>query len=386
MPTKGNLVILTPAGGTAGSVMGGNISISSASIYTDIRQVIGLVPLLPCDESDCREEPQQQCNINPVFGNIIEGSPVMDSTYENDWNTFVIDYPIPSSINDGVINWVLEKADNKNYYTPGSDDIWDWELITVLDGTNNNGIRYVQGSIPGHPSYDGYAVNWGQVLNNYGTGFYRIKCIVGIITLQVTFPAGGVPIEIEAPEIVKCVISMPFQLWAWDCLKADGTVKFETWNTGEIGDVNKQYGIFDLCGIDWFDSIRFFAFFGFQTIPNYEETLLEYDTGYLDEIRNKALKAFVLNTKYLPKWFHDRFAVYGLMAQTSLVSDYNYSNSDYYIKRFSVKRNSDYSPKWLDGNRFDGSMRWRQRTGKVTVKFRERVESIISSICCIPKC
>lgn len=377
-------VILIPSGGTIGTTLGATAQISSIAIHQTIKQVVGLVPLIPCAYSDCRENvPQASCYFNPVFGNIISGQPVLESTYENDWNTFLIDYPKPTGSTAGVF-WSLERADNRGYFTASSDEMWNWEEITVL-GDDSNGIRYGLGSIPSHPSYDGYAVNWGQVLNNYGPGFYRVKANVLTVSVKITFSASGAPIPEIQTEVVECATSEPFILRAWNCDLAHGTVKFECWNTGSIGSIDEYYKLFDLCDIHWYDSIRMKGFFGFEK-TKYDEVILEYQTGQLDLVRDKALQAFKWDSNYLPKWVHDRFKTYGLMSDTLVVSDYNFNNSDYFIKRKGVKKSGGYDPIYLDTKNFDALNRVRQRTSKVSVEFREDVESVIKNVCCVSKC
>ena len=150
--------------------------------------------------------------------------------------------------------------------------------------------------------------------------------------------------------------------------------------------IDAYYRLYDLCDISWYDSIRFRGFFGLETTPKYEEIINEYQSGLLEEVRNKLTNNFTLMTYYLPKWVHDRLKSYAWMADTLLVSDYNVNNSDYFIKRKAVRRDSGHEPTYLDGKNFDRVSRYLQRRSKATVKFREGVESVIKTLCCLPKC
>ena len=378
-------VSLTPTGGSAGALSGASSAVATVATQNKIKQVVGLVPLVYCDDVECRDNyPQNECYFIPAFGNVSSpGSPDLTPNYFNDFAPFLVDYPIPNA--SYVIKWSLERVDNINFYTPTVMQNWVWEKVTDLDYTNANGICYASGSIPSHPTYNGYAVNWGQVVDNYGPGIYRVKCTVTKTLLNITWGPWGTVTVTQTNSIDECVVSYPFHVRKWNCDLAHGTVKFETWATGNQGSIDEPLKLFDLCNIEWYDSTRIKGIFGFEK-TKYDELILEYDTGQLEKVRDKAMQGFVLETNYLPKWVHDRIKSYGLMADTVLVSDYNLNNSDYSIKRKGVMKSGAYEPTYLDGKRFDKSLRSRQRTSKVSVQFRENTESVIKNICCIVKC
>lgn len=384
MPTKP--IIIVPSGGTAGQTTGGKKSTGSIFVTPGkIVQVIGMVPLVDCAYSDCRNQPQDGCYFNPVFGNVVNGLAVTGPTYENDFSTFLIDYPVPANNQFGSyysINWVLQRADNQ-FFLPGSDSLWEWEDIASLNN-NTFGYFYAPGSITSQPTYNGYALNWGLVQQYLGPGIYRVGVQVLINTPKIII-VRGVPISYVQQTIVQCAYSEPFLLRAWDCVLAEGTVKFESSITGNVGSIDEYYKLFDLCGIKWYDSIRMRGFFGFEK-SKYDELINEWQSGQLEEVRDKTINRFTFDSYYLPKWVHDRFKAYALMADTLLVSDYNINNSDYFIKQKGVRKAAGYEPVYLDTKNFDGGSRYLQRRSKVSVEFREAVESVIKNNCCVPKC
>lgn len=186
------------------------------------------------------------------------------------------------------------------------------------------------------------------------------------------------------------LLSEIFQLYLWRCELAEGTIKLESWLTGNIGSVDTDGLIFNLCGINVYDSIRFRGFFGEKKF-NSDQTYLEYgfqtgkDFGTIEQVRNKSVPSYKMNSHLLPMWAHNRIAIYAaIMADTIYVSDYNFNNSDYFIQRKNIKlkQGQEYAPKYLDKERFDKSMRYWQRRGTVELEFMAGIQSIIKNVCC----
>lgn len=311
-----------------------------------------MAPLTNCSAVECREIRQQACCYeNIVFG--VVGGPNAP-TYEQDFNTFLINFPL-ATVNPLVsVTMILQKL---------IASVWT-DLATLTGSTY--GRHYPLNGFSSHKSYTGYAINWGKVLNLHGTGCYRFKIISELSQDDV---------GVELPPVLQsCQVSELFRLYAFDCKLAHQTVKFESTISGKIGDINADGKIFDLCDIAWYDSIRFRGFFGYETTPEYLEVLHEFQNGKMNRVRDEAIQKFKLITHLLPKWLHDRFKTYALMANKLLVSDYNINNSDYAIIQKSVIKDGGYEPDYKDKN-------WR-RLARVEVNFKEAVQSVIKSNCC----
>jgi hypothetical protein len=218
------------------------------------------------------------------------------------------------------------------------------------------GTNIAFGQYASCPSYRGYIVNWGKVLNLHGEGLYYV---------QVTGSFGGTE---------YCLQSPAFNLRAFACKWADGTVKFDMKATGQIGAVYPQGYIHSLCGFDFIDSIRLPGMFGQEIVKEYLEVYNEYQNGLQSQVRNEAVQGYKFYSKLWLKEYHDRLKVYGLMADVLKVSDYNYANSDYSISQLRVKRAGNYEPQYYEKNRV--------RMQKVTVEFESGVQNIIKSLCC----
>lgn len=348
-----------PGTGVGGSI-GGGVAIGTGTIVVgngtpqsklEPEQIIGFVPLTPCTPTECREYPDPCCYYTPAFGKLNQAV----SSYENDITTFLLNFPLIAINPLVILTWNLQKVVNG-----------EWTNVGVFTG-NNYGKDYPIGFSKIKKYYVGYQLSWGKVLALNGPGCYRVRVEAKIPT----DPRGE---GIITYLIQSCLQSEPFQLWAWDCNLAHQTVKFESTIGGKIGNINNDGKFFDLCDVDWIDSIRFKGFFGYETTPEYLEVLQEYQNGTIKRVRDEAIQKFKLISGYLPKWVLDRFKTYGLMADQLRVSDYNINNSDWEIKRKIVIKDGGFEPEWRDKNWF--------RRGKVEMDFKEGVQSVIKSSCC----
>jgi len=312
-------------------------------VYLNPIQIVGLVPLTSCTAVECRT--YCECLVpNPVFGVI----GITTSTYENDWNTFLVDYSLftPNTVTGVTATFILQQKQGAS-----------WVDVATL---NNNvyGIFYNFNTIANHPSYKKFEINWGKVLQFQGEGLYRIKLTSSFKTLS------------------ECLVSEQFCLKTFSCLLAHSTTKFEVTISGKRGSATVDGRIYDLC-FDHFDSIRMKGMFGFET-GEYEETLLEWGSpkhGKVESIRGEFTKKFQWKSSVrgLPKWLLDRFKVYALLSpKILLVSDYNWNNSDYDIRQKNVVRESGFAPEY----------RVNSRLSKVVVDFGSGIKSIIASNCC----
>lgn len=332
---KVNIIQLTPSGGNAMNNMGG--ATAGRPAYTrmlPVIQLLGFVPLNSCSATECRTW-NDDCYVNRVFGTVSETL----STYENDISTFMV---------NNTLDWrsvpVLQEKNEGSGV---------WSDVANLSSTY--GTFYNNGSIVGHQKYTGIRLNWGAVLALHGSGYYRVK------------------FNLYAPKVglIDCLISEQFYLMPFSCKAADRTVKFEIYTTGKVGSIDTDGYVFDLCNYTFFDSVRVPGFFGYET-TQYDEITLEYQTGLIDPVRDEAIQKFKFFSRPMPKYLHDRLKSYGLMANTLLVSDYNYNNSDYAIRQKQVVKAGGYEPKYDKATRLSS----------VTVDFREGIQGVIKSTSC----
>lgn len=349
-------------------IPGGTPVIGVPVVSLDPSQVVGLIPLYPCDSKECRQICEDGWK-NPVFGELIGNSYQQNQTYENDWNSFFIDVSIYKSL-AVTITMKLEK------FFQGS---WRPNPFAPDLGNNSFGIYYPLGSVSGHPTYAGYDINWGAVLAAFGAGCYRFKIYTSFTTT--TTGAGGsahIPIPITYQ---GCLQSPTFELKPWNCFLAHGTVKWETWNTGLIGDPYIDYKEHDLCGILKYDSIRLRGFFGYEKSPGYIKNNLKWgppQPGKVEKVSDEQTQRWEYLSGFLPEYIHSRFATFAMMSDRLFVSDYNINNSNWTYKRKNVIYDSGYEPEYIDKEAF-----WQRRNRqKVQVYFNRGVQSVIHSLCC----
>jgi hypothetical protein len=370
---------LTPFGGynSYAPVNGGEQPIGGGTLSrTQVTQVVGLVPVFPCSPDDCRYDKflsdtitnDQQFPLN-VFAQT-SGSDL----YFNDQNSWLFE------LNSAVLQpsytffldmlegntWVQRAALNDNtfgqYYCPG---LLNPNSSCVLCNANN---------------WTGYNLNWQLVLNAFGEGMYRFRTTYFIYLQN------------------NCFASPAFCLKKFDCYKADKTTKFEAFYAGgRFGSIDKtncggKFWDFCCCAsviskgpggcdpINWYDSIRIPGFFGREE-KEYERNSIKYQNGFVNKIRDEAIRKFKwrnFSTQAtnpgvgLPFWFHDRFSVYGLMADKLLVSDYNLNNADYHLNRYCVVADGNYVPEYKGDSRFQN----------VTLQFKSQTEYLIRTRCC----
>lgn len=330
-------------------------------IRVDPIQVVGLVPLHPCGETECRSMPEPDCCPRRlVFGGdgILANSNVAPS-YERDFNNFMIDLAIYGANSGATCTIVLQKCSGRATWA---------NVATLNNGTY--GVFTPLNVLTNHKTYTGYLVNWSKVLALQGAGIYRIKFSTAMRTK------------------FGCLQSDEFDLRKFNCNIAHGTVKFEAFIKGQIGSATTQGKVFDVCGINthfistatkgtatgYYDSVRLPGFFGYEKIKEYLEIILEYQTGLQERIRDEAIQSFTFFSNYFKKELHDRLKIYALMSDRLLVSDYNINNSDYNIRQLPIIKSGAYEPVYLDNKR--------RRLSKVTVEFKAGVQHIIKSLCC----
>jgi len=328
----------------------------------------------PCD---CRDGtymadsiPNDKNFVLPVFASTTCNQELgfnVQSNYMNDKNYWLFSYPIGyDAINNN--DFSLEVLINDA-----------WTFVTYLNN-NDYGIAYNNNFFPfgdnscQNVNYQGYGLYWQTILSTFGEGTYRFS-VQGSYSFN----------EFN----IYCFKSPPFCLKEWDCILANGTVKFETeYSGGTFGSVTKQGESYTMCcvnkdavgnitkndtiGIDWNDSIRFYGFFGYEAVE-FTRDFIKYATGVINKVRDEAIKNFTVKTDKLPMWLHQRFYAYGLQANRLFVNDYNTNNANYNYKHFWIVADSSYSPKYTN---------WSRYTKILDLKFKEGIQFTFKDNCC----
>jgi len=173
--------------------------------------------------------------------------------------------------------------------------------VKVDDLNNNDYGTFFNGFASGSSEqqlYVGYLIDWLEVYNAFGSGFYTVVANLNIIGVSSTFT------------------SREFNLSLYSDLLANGTVRMETTQNGNI--FGNQ---FDFTGLDWYQSLRLPGIFGNPT-PTFETT--EYKTSTHKRRQNKAKmsREWTLNTKLLSWEVAEKLIYNKLLGNEILVTDY----------------------------------------------------------------
>lgn len=136
------------------------LNVNPAFTFILPQQICGFVSLKNCSTEECRVNAEVCEYINPVFGDL---NNISKSSYGNDLNSFFVDFTIGIANLNLQLTWVLQKANKQGVY------------VDLINLTRVYGTLYLLGSVPGHPSYCGFTINWGAVLLRQGQGCYRVK-------------------------------------------------------------------------------------------------------------------------------------------------------------------------------------------------------------------
>lgn len=285
-------------------------------------QIVGFVPLTISTAEECRS--YDKCCYNLQVFNTVK-----------DVNSFLIELPLGSTCTIYL----------QEYTT-------SWVTIATLNNVTY-GKFYNFGDAPFTlANYIGFRINWSSVYNVFGEGKYRIQFATFVLKQD------------------KLYNSEPFCLNTYSCEAVNKTVLFTNYLQGRIGSCDNEAKLFNMYDSDWTDSIRFKGIFGYET-TEYERINIEYETGAIVKVRDEAVQKFQLKTGRLPKWLHDRFKTYGLMADRLYVTDYNKNNSDYNISMKRIVADGGYAPEY----------KIKSRLARVTVDFKEGIQNVIKSLC-----
>lgn len=331
------------------------------------QQVIGLVPLYPCDNTECRVDKFKSDTITDDSKFPLQVFAQLSGTdlYFNDRNSWL--FELPNLGTSQAVNFYLDRLVGTT-----------WTQIEHLNN-NNFGEYYPKsstGTLCGFKKWTGYVLYWQKVIQVHGAGMYRFRALT------------------SASFMSLCNASPSFCLNFFDCYEANKSTKFEAnYSGGKFGSINKANGggnFWEFCCFDnnkgtstpinWYDSIRVPGFFGREE-KAITRNNIKYTTGQVVKIRDESISKFKWQNfsssatnpgTGLPFWFYDRFSVYGLMADQLLVSDYNLNNADLNIKRYSVQADSDVTPKYRGSSRFQN----------IELSFKSATSYAIRTRCC----
>jgi hypothetical protein len=194
--------------------------------------------------------------------------------------------------------------------------------------------------------YTGFVLYWENVYSNYGTGSYQVKAFEVL---------GGLPVQWDSQE---------FCLDTYSDLKADGTFRIETYQTGSILRSGFNYDELNLTR-GWYQSYRLKGILGNKKATLESDYLMTSDRRML-QIQDKVSYEYELQTNLLPAAVAKVLIEDNLIANEILLTDFNLYNTDIF-RRVELYPTSINDTKSFSGNR------------KViySIIFKERVDNIL---------
>lgn len=149
----------------------------------------------------------------------------------------------------------------------------------------------------------GFVCDWNKVFNSIGGGVFYFEITLNILG-EVT--------------ILKTI---NYFLQEYSDLKAEGTVKIESWQTGEI--INKPFTYIGLLPDGWYQSIRIEGKL-LSKIPTKKQDNYYSTDNKLIQIQDKVEYEYNIESGLLPIEVADLLIEDNLLANKIVVSDYNY--------------------------------------------------------------
>jgi hypothetical protein len=226
------------------------------------------------------------CHYECAYTEKVFGSVSSNDYWKNDKNTFIYRRLIAA---DTVTIKLLK------------DNV---EIATITDNTYGEFINGYPSGTPEQQLYVVFTVFWQNVLIAFGGGSYKIEAELNILGSSTT------------------ETSREFKLYAYSDLNADGTVRIETVQNGNI-----MSSEFDFTDLELYQSYRIPGKFT-EVTPGIE------DDSYLDsnykktQIQTKLIPKWLLRTKRIPRAISLLLTRDSILANEFLITDYNIINED----------------------------------------------------------
>lgn len=172
-------------------------------------------------------------------------------------------------------------------------------------------------------------VDFAKILAAFDEGSYKFTCTY-------TIPFGSVTsFDLDSNE---------YCLKTYSAVNAEGTIRLEFWNTGQIGNKSDDTKVLNYGTEVIYKSLRLQGFFGYPKFTFKEETV-EYTTGENKYVEDYQMPIYKMTLKLLPFFIHEILRIEFMMADTLAVTDYNSMNNASYVQKY-LRKDSAYEPIW----------------------------------------
>jgi hypothetical protein len=233
------------------------------------------------------------CEIQCDYVEKVFADPVSNDYWKNDKNTFM--YRRLLNTDTVTINLLKNGL----------------PVATIIDNTYGQFINGYPAGNSEQQLYVVFIIDWQKVLNLLGGGNYQISTDLVII---------GVPSTQE---------SQKFRLIQYSDVAANGTVRIETYQNGNI--IGNP---FDFTGLNLYNSYRIPGKFT-ETAPKLESDRYLNNDYKLNQIQDSVIPQYLLKTRTVPRTISLMLTRNSILANEFLVTDYNIVNEDIF-RRVSV--------------------------------------------------
>jgi hypothetical protein len=203
-----------------------------------------------------------------------------------------------------------------------------WSDVVVLNSTY--GTNYPSGIFTDYPEIAGFVMQWQAVLDNFGTGFYRIK------TSGVLF------------DETETLYSPLYCLKEYSQFSADKTLRFQWNNNGIISNSDDDFEDTDFGNTNLPYMIRLEGSFGFASDVDEKIEVSQFSGNALvvDTIRNITNHKYIFKSGRYPDWVHRILKNYAFKSNSLNVSTFSRLDKHTYSNKEIVKEANGYSPNY----------------------------------------
>lgn len=184
-------------------------------------------------------------------------------------------------------------------------EIWK-DSAKVADITDSSFGTYYD-TFTAQPLYVGFIADWSAIQNAFGIGHYQIKAQKTILGQSTTFE------------------SRNYWVLPYDEETADGTVRFETFTTGNI--LRSEFDYDSLIEGGWYQSIRLPARFGNVT-PSITTDKIQTSDRQVVSVQDKIENQITLFTDFIGGSLKKQLTNDQLLNNRCLITDYNLLNDE----------------------------------------------------------
>ena len=216
--------------------------------------------------------------------------------------------------------------------------------IKVADLNDNTYGTFYNGFASGTAEqqlYVGFLLEWEDVYNLLGAGEYQIKSQLSIIGIASTFE------------------SELYQLMGYSDEAADGTVKIETIQNGNI-----ISSIFDFTGLDWNQSVRIRGSF-VEDGEEFEKIIYKTQEYRQEQVQDKIVENWSLRADLIPRSVSEFLTKNAVLSNSFNVTDYNLLNE-------KILRKIEVYPESIEKTPITDN-----RNSNYVIKFTSRNDNII---------